>query len=111
MSTPTAGDDQSDLHFEIPLLLEIAQERSLEQLFRKLSVRIMERVEIARFRIWIIGKGDLCSSCPFRPQCPDQTRCLHAVAGAIRLPGSPPIVEDHTTLIDAFSRVPLGLGV
>jgi transcriptional regulator with GAF, ATPase, and Fis domain len=111
MTISATSDDQSDLHFEIPLLLEIAQERSLEQLFKKLSARIMERAEVARFRIWIIDRGDLCSTCPFRPQCPDQSRCLHAVAGAIHLPGSPPIVEDHATLIDAFSRVPLGLGV
>jgi transcriptional regulator with GAF, ATPase, and Fis domain len=111
MSTSATCDDQSDLNFEIPLLLEIAQERSLELLLKKLSARIMERDEVARFRIWIIEKGDLCSTCPFRPQCPDQTRCLHAIAGAIHLPGRAPIVEDHTTLIDPYSRIPLGVGV
>jgi transcriptional regulator with GAF, ATPase, and Fis domain len=111
MSNLAAADEQSDLNFEIPLLLEIAQERSLEQLLKKLTARIMERSEVARFRIWIIEKGDLCATCSSRPHCPDQTRCLQAVAGSIHLAGSAPVEEDHKTLIDHFSRIPLGVGV
>ena len=33
-------------------------------------------------RVWLNGPGDLCPSCPMRPECPDQTRCLHLVASA-----------------------------
>ncbi|HKQ56653.1 MAG TPA: hypothetical protein VJY35_02185, partial [Candidatus Eisenbacteria bacterium] len=28
-------------------------------------------------RIWTLGPGDLCATCPMRPECPDQRRCLH----------------------------------
>ena len=31
----------------------------------------------ALLRIWLLGPGDLCSVCPMRLECPDQTRCLH----------------------------------
>jgi len=111
MTGPASSDYQSDLTFEMPLLLEIAQERSLAQLLAKLSARIMERDEVARFRIWFIDKGDLCATCPSRPQCPSQVHCLHAVAGAIHLPGQPPVIEDHRTLVDPFSRIPIGVGL
>ena len=28
-------------------------------------------------RIWTIGPGDSCTTCPMRPECPDQRECLH----------------------------------
>ena len=34
-----------------------------------------------RVEFCLIEKGDICSRCPQRPECPDQTRCLHWVAG------------------------------
>jgi hypothetical protein len=33
-------------------------------------------------RVWLDGPGDICPECPMRPECPDQTRCLHLVASA-----------------------------
>jgi hypothetical protein len=49
-------------------------------------------------RLWLVGPGDLCASCAMRPECPDQTACLHLVASA----GS-------TTRVDGpFRRFPIG---
>jgi transcriptional regulator with GAF, ATPase, and Fis domain len=49
-------------------------------------------------RVWIIGPGDSCAHCAMRPECPDQTRCLHLTASA----GS-------TDRLDGpFRRFPLG---
>ena len=31
-------------------------------------------------RAWLLGPGDECATCPMRPECPDQTRCLHLTA-------------------------------
>jgi hypothetical protein len=31
---------------------------------------------------WLVGPGDLCDSCPMRPECPNQSTCLHLVASA-----------------------------
>ena len=33
-------------------------------------------------RVWLLGPGDQCASCPMRSECSDQTRCLHLIASA-----------------------------
>src|SRR4029077_15142268 len=49
-------------------------------------------------RLWRVGPGDQCPTCPMRPECPDQTLCLHLVASA-----------GTTERIDgAFRRFPIG---
>ena len=51
-------------------------------------------------RVWLLGPGDLCSSCPMRPECADQTRCLHLVASG-----------GLTTRTDGpYRRYPIGAG-
>ena len=49
-------------------------------------------------RVWLNGPGDLCAECGMRPECPDQSRCLHlsASAGLTRRTDGP------------FRRFPLG---
>ena len=42
----------------------------------------LEAFDCALVRLWTIGPGDLCTSCPMRAECPDQTRCLHLVESA-----------------------------
>jgi hypothetical protein len=71
-------DSRFDPQVASSLLLEIGQEQSLDQLLRKLVNRILERPGVARVRIWLIDKGDICATCVRRSECPDQTRCLHA---------------------------------
>jgi transcriptional regulator with GAF, ATPase, and Fis domain len=100
--------DHFDPQFAIDLLLEISQEQSLDQLLSKLAARILERPSIARVRIWLIDRGDRCLRCSRRPQCPDQTRCLHAVASASRTPTSS---DNDQSITDHFARIPLGVGV
>jgi transcriptional regulator with GAF, ATPase, and Fis domain len=100
-----------DPDFASKLLLEIAQEQSLEQLMKTLVGRILERPNVARVRIWLIDKGDLCATCVRRPDCPDQTRCLHAVAGGANLISRDGEEEEYAKLTDRFSRIPIGVGV
>src|ERR1700722_11214839 len=66
------------------------------------------QVDLACIQVWLIDRGDLCSTCPQRPNCPDQTHCLHLVAcGTNSLSGS-------GTNIPRFdvpnTRMPLGAG-
>ena len=75
-----ASEDRFDANFVARILLELSHEQSLEKLLEKLVQRAMERPHIACVQVWLIEKGDLCASCPRRPACPDQSRCLHLAA-------------------------------
>jgi transcriptional regulator with GAF, ATPase, and Fis domain len=83
------------------LLLEIASERSMERLLRRVVKTLGQRPHAVLAQLWLIDKGDICNSCAMRPQCPDQTRCLHLVA-AEESSGSKTIQQDE--------RIPLGIG-
>jgi transcriptional regulator with GAF, ATPase, and Fis domain len=103
------ADHLTDPDFRISLLLEIAQERSLEQLLQKLVRRSLERPAVARVLIWLIDKGDRCATCWRRPECPDQTRCLHAAAA-----GANPIYgaqEELEWITNRVARIPLNVGL
>ncbi len=68
----------------------------------------MTHPEFARVETWLIRKGDLCLRCPQRPLCPDQTRCLHLVAGSEN-----PVhdgVGEPTLFFNTEERIPLGVG-
>lgn len=102
-------DPYFDFKFVMSALLDIARERSLENLLIK-TVRAGASLPAStRLEIWLIKNGDICSRCPQRPRCPDQTRCLHLVAA-----------ENHTledfggdkkSVLETDVRIPLGLGV
>ena len=104
-----SGDRDVDADFAISLLLEIAQERSLEQLLQKLVRRALARPAVARVMIWLIDRGDTCATCVRRPHCPDQTHCLHAVAqGAKPISGAS---KECDRVADCFARIPLNVGL
>ncbi|HUZ06126.1 MAG TPA: nitric oxide reductase transcription regulator, partial [Candidatus Paceibacterota bacterium] len=109
-SEPANDDSKFDPSFASNLLLEIAQEQSLDQLLKKLVCRILKRPHVARVRIWLIDKGDICATCARRPDCPDQTRCLHAVAGGGNLLGKDDEEEEYLRMTDPFARIPIGVG-
>ena len=91
------------------LLLEIAPERSVEHLLRKVVQCLAERPHAMMARLWLIDHGDLCASCPARPQCPDQTNCLHLVASAESSLSERGDQGRHAE--EELRRIPLGVGV
>src|SRR5262245_30730731 len=64
------------------LLLEMAQERSLDALLRRIVGALSALPDVALARIWLIEPGDICSSCAMREECPQHVSCLHLVASA-----------------------------
>lgn len=88
------------------LILDMAQERSLDALLKLIVNRLNEREHLALIRVWLIQPGDVCDSCPMKKECPDQTRCLHLAASA----GKPVTeeVEIWSRLDGPFHRIPLG---
>ena len=89
------------------LLLDIAQQRSLHDLLWLIVRRLADQPTVALVRIWLMEKGDICSSCLMKHQCPDQTKCLHLVASAGR-PATDPH-KDWSSLKGEFRRFPLGV--
>jgi len=95
------------------LLVDIAHEQSVEHLLQKIIFRAMERpqsqLDLACLQIWLVDQGDCCSVCPQRPKCPDQTRCLHLVAGrgnSLSRSGA-----GISRFDDPNARMPLGVGL
>ena len=37
----------------------------------------LEACDAVLARVWTLGPGDSCATCPMRPECPDQRACLH----------------------------------
>ena len=105
-------ESDSDIRFDpnhaALLLLEAGREQSLEMLLKKFVQRAAERPEIACAQIWLIERGDRCATCPSRPSCPDQSRCLHLAAG-----NGTSIARDHAPkyFAEASSRMPLQNGL
>lgn len=56
---------------------------------------------------WLVGPGDLCDSCPMRPECPSQGSCLHLVASA-GVEGEVVDLSRRAAIgIGAFGRIPV----
>jgi transcriptional regulator with GAF, ATPase, and Fis domain len=88
------------------LLLELAQERSLDDLLLLVTRRLVEHEDVALARLWLLDAGDQCAACPNAAVCLDRARCLHLVASATRNKDGTPQVQ--TRLDGAFRRIPIG---
>lgn len=103
---PEAQECDSDYESFKRLLQDMAGERSAATLLPLIVRRLAARPNVALARIWLVGPGDQCATCPARPECPDQTTCLHLVASAGR-----PLHEegDWSRLDGPNRRIPLGV--
>ncbi len=102
-------DHPFDTNLASHLLLEMAQERSLDLLLNKLVHRAVERPGVACLQIWLIGRGDRCADCPKRVQCPDRARCMHLVAGIGKTVDGQ--FSDAPYFSDLNLRIPMGEGL
>ena len=87
-------------------MVSMAHGRSLADVLNAVVEGMAQCKNVVLARIWLVKPGDLCSECRMRPECPDQTRCLHLVASG----GNPADPEDdHRRLNGGFRRFPLGV--
>jgi len=89
------------------LLLDIAQQRSINDLLWLIVRRLADRPAVVLARIWLIRPGDICATCRLKEECPDQTKCLHLVASAGRSGGADK--TEWSNINGFFSRFPLGI--
>src|SRR5262245_60466623 len=88
------------------LLLEVAQERSLEALLPLIVRRLVEQNNVALARIWLSREGDECGSCRHRAQCENPSSCLHLVASAVHPLASTLALGPRPE--SGFRRIPFG---
>jgi transcriptional regulator with GAF, ATPase, and Fis domain len=89
------------------IALAVAGERSVEGVLLRIVEGLADQPDVALARVWLLDRGDICDSCRLRPQCPDQTRCLHLAASAGSPRASPG--EDWSRMDGDFRRCPLGV--
>ncbi len=89
------------------LLLDMAKEHHLPELLRLLVTRLADSPRVAMARVWLVGPGDICESCPMKGECPNREQCLHLVASAGRSKSDQAL--EWTRLDGAFRRFPLGV--
>jgi transcriptional regulator with GAF, ATPase, and Fis domain len=86
--------------------LAVAAERRVDVVLARIVRTIAAQDGVALARVWLVDEGDVCASCRMRPECPDQSRCLHLVASAGN-PSDP--AEPWDRLDGEFRRFPLGV--
>src|SRR5258707_7233981 len=71
-----------NVEFLKDVALAVAQEQHLETVMKMIVEGVSQEPDAALVRLWFLAPGDICAECYLRPECPDQTRCLHLVASA-----------------------------
>jgi transcriptional regulator with GAF, ATPase, and Fis domain len=89
------------------ILMTASRERSERGVLRIIVEGLAGQPHVALARIWLTGPGDICATCRMRPECPDQSRCLHLEASSGRSLAEPG--ADWARLDGDFRRFPLGV--
>ncbi|ETW98367.1 MAG: hypothetical protein ETSY1_19060 [Candidatus Entotheonella factor] len=80
------------------ITLKMASSLELEEVLTTITEGLVEDLDAAFARIWLLGPGDMCAGCYKADACEDQTRCLHLKASA----------GMYTAIDGEYRRVPLG---
>lgn len=88
------------------LLLEMAQQCSVNELLQLVTSSLASNRNVALARVWMVAPGDICNTCNEYAACQDKSRCLHLMA-------SRGLSIDNTTTWNtiehgAFRRFPMG---
>src|SRR6516164_3829486 len=95
-----------DLELLQSISLAVSQIRTVETVLKMIVAGLVDNAGVALARIWLMGPGDICSTCKMSGECSDRTRCLHLAASAGR---SQVDSTDWSRLDGSFRRFPLGV--
>lgn len=86
-------------------LLRAAETRDVGEVLQRLVEGLGAIAGVALVRIWLVGPGDQCSTCPMRGECAGNIPCLHLKASTgVSLDGT------RWEAVDGqFRRFPLGI--
>jgi len=80
------------------ITLQMASSLDLQEVLTTITQGLVDELEAAFARIWLLGSGDLCASCYKAADCTNRDRCLHLEASA----------GLYTNLDGEYRRIPLG---
>ena len=95
-----------DLELLQSISLAVSQVRTVDTVLKMIVDGLIERAGFALARIWLMGPGDICATCPMAKQCSSRVRCLHLAASAGR---SRVDRVEWNGIEGSFRRVPLGV--
>ena len=80
------------------ITLQMASSLDLQVVLATITQGLVEELDAAFARIWLLGPGDLCADCYKATDCTNRSRCLHLEASA----------GLYTNLSGEYRRIPLG---
>jgi transcriptional regulator with GAF, ATPase, and Fis domain len=95
-----------DLELLQSISVAVSQVRTVETVLKMIVDGLVEKAGFALARIWLIGPGDICATCPMGHECPSRMRCLHLAASAGR---SQVDGQEWKGIEGSFRRIPLGV--
>ena len=72
-----------DLELLHSICLAVSQVRTVQTVLKLIVDGLVERAGLALARIWLVGPGDICTTCPMGLECPSQ-HALPAFGGQRR---------------------------
>ena len=80
------------------ITLQMASSLDLPTVLTTITQGLVDELDAAFARIWLLGPGDLCADCHKAADCTNRARCLHLEASA----------GLYTNLDGEYRRIPLG---
>ena len=80
------------------ITLQMASSLDLQLVLTTITQGLVEELDAASARIWLLGPGDLCADCYKAADCTNRNRCLHLEASA----------GLYANLNGEYRRIPLG---
>ena len=80
------------------IALQMASSLDLQEVLTTITQGLVDELDGAFARIWLLGPGDLCTGCYKAADCSTRDRCLHLAASA----------GLYTGLNGEYRRIPLG---
>ncbi len=62
------------------IALKMTSSLDLHEVLTSITQGLVDELDAALARIWLIGLGDLCSECHKADNCTDRQNCLHLTA-------------------------------
>ena len=90
---PSKSDDALER-----ITLQMASSLDLQVVLTTITQGLVDELDGAFARIWLLGPGDLCTDCYKAADCTNRARCLHLEASA----------GTYTNLDGEYRRIPLG---